>query len=145
VRTKAVILAGGEGTRLASLTTKRAKPAVPFGGKYRIIDFTLSNCVNSNIFDLLILTQYRPHSLMDHIAGRPWDLDRTLRGANSPALQGQFRYGLVCRCGGRRNRISALSGSVGSSDLWAIIYGWTAYVRFTGRKADATVCAIRDR
>lgn len=78
---RAVILAGGEGTRLGVLTTKRAKPAVPFAGKYRIIDFPLSNCVNSGIFDVLVLTQYRPHSLNDHIRlGRPWDLDRTLSG-----------------------------------------------------------------
>ncbi|MDX1995088.1 MAG: glucose-1-phosphate adenylyltransferase [bacterium] len=81
MRVKAVILAGGEGTRLGALTAKRAKPAVPFAGKYRIIDFTLSNCVNSNIFDVLILTQYRPHSLHDHIGlGRPWDLDRSFTG-----------------------------------------------------------------
>lgn len=81
MKVKAVILAGGEGTRLATLTAKRAKPAVPFAGKYRIIDFTLSNCVNSNIFDVLILTQYRPHSLNDHIGrGRPWDLDRSFTG-----------------------------------------------------------------
>lgn len=81
MKIKAVILAGGEGTRLATLTHKRAKPAVPFAGKYRIIDFTLSNCVNSNIFDVLILTQYRPHSLNDHIRrGRPWDLDRSFTG-----------------------------------------------------------------
>ena len=81
MRIKAVILAGGEGTRLATLTHKRAKPAVPFAGKYRIIDFTLSNCVNSQIFDVLILTQYRPHSLNDHIRrGRPWDLDRSFTG-----------------------------------------------------------------
>ncbi len=81
MRVKAVILAGGEGTRLKTLTGKRAKPAVPFAGKYRIIDFTLSNCVNSNIFDVLVLTQYRPHSLNDHIGkGRPWDLDRSFTG-----------------------------------------------------------------
>lgn len=81
MKIKAIILAGGAGTRLATLTKKRAKPAVPFGGKYRIIDFTLSNCVNSNIFDVLILTQYRPHSLNDHIGkGRPWDLDRSFTG-----------------------------------------------------------------
>lgn len=81
MKIKAIILAGGKGTRLASLTIKRAKPAVPFAGKYRIIDFTLSNCVNSNIFDVLVLTQYRPHSLNDHIGkGRPWDLDRTFTG-----------------------------------------------------------------
>jgi glucose-1-phosphate adenylyltransferase len=80
-KVKAVILAGGEGTRLRTLTQKRAKPAVPFAGKYRIIDFTLSNCVNSDIFDVLILTQYRPHSLNDHIErGRPWDLDRSFTG-----------------------------------------------------------------
>ncbi|MEO1287584.1 MAG: glucose-1-phosphate adenylyltransferase [Chloroflexota bacterium] len=81
MRVKAIILAGGRGTRLGSLTIKRAKPAVPFAGKYRIIDFPLSNCVNSNIFDVLVLTQYRPHSLNDHIGkGRPWDLDRTFTG-----------------------------------------------------------------
>jgi glucose-1-phosphate adenylyltransferase len=81
VRTRAVILAGGEGQRLGVLTDRRAKPAVPFAGKYRIIDFTLSNCVNSGIFDIMILTQYRPHSLIEHIgAGRPWDLDRGFTG-----------------------------------------------------------------
>jgi glucose-1-phosphate adenylyltransferase len=81
MKARAVILAGGEGTRLSVLTAKRAKPAVPFAGKYRIIDFTLSNCVNSGIFDVLVLTQYRPHSLNDHIGrGKPWDLDRSFTG-----------------------------------------------------------------
>jgi glucose-1-phosphate adenylyltransferase len=81
MKTRAVILAGGEGSRLGVLTDKRAKPAVPFAGKYRIIDFTLSNCVNSGITDVMILTQYRPHSLNEHIgAGRPWDLDRGFTG-----------------------------------------------------------------
>jgi len=73
----AVILAGGEGSRLGILTAKRTKPAVPFAGKYRIIDFALSNCVNSGLFDVMILAQYRPHSLIEHIgAGGPWDLNR---------------------------------------------------------------------
>ncbi|HEX7076950.1 MAG TPA: glucose-1-phosphate adenylyltransferase family protein [Candidatus Eisenbacteria bacterium] len=77
----AMILAGGLGSRLCLLSDKRAKPAVPFGGKYRIIDFTLSNAVNSGIFDVGILTQYRPLSLRDHIGiGRPWDLDRRRGG-----------------------------------------------------------------
>ena len=77
----AMILAGGLGSRLCLLSEKRAKPAVPFAGKYRIIDFTLSNCVNSGIFDVGILTQYRPLSLRDHIGiGRPWDLDRKRGG-----------------------------------------------------------------
>jgi glucose-1-phosphate adenylyltransferase len=81
MRTRAVILAGGEGSRLGVLTAKRAKPAVPFAGKYRIIDFVLSNCVNSGLFDIMVLTQYRPHSLNEHIgAGRPWDLDRSFTG-----------------------------------------------------------------
>ncbi len=81
VKTQAIIMAGGRGTRLSILSQKRTKSAVPFAGKYRIIDFVLSNCVNSGIFDVGILTQYRPHSLNDHIrAGRPWDLDRELSG-----------------------------------------------------------------
>ena len=80
-RTLAVILAGGEGERLSILSSLRAKPAVPFGGKYRIIDFTLSNCVNSDIDNVVVLTQYNPRSLNDHIAmGRPWDLDRNYGG-----------------------------------------------------------------
>jgi glucose-1-phosphate adenylyltransferase len=81
MKTRAVILAGGEGSRLGTLTVKRTKPAVPFAGKYRIIDFTLSNCVNSGIFDVMILAQYRPHSLIEHIgAGGPWDLNRDFTG-----------------------------------------------------------------
>ena len=80
-RTMAVILAGGEGERLSILSSVRAKPAVPFGGKYRIIDFTLSNCVNSEIDNVVVLTQYAPRSLSDHIGlGRPWDLDRSHGG-----------------------------------------------------------------
>src|SRR3981081_2787481 len=76
----AIILAGGQGERLSVLSAQRAKPAVPFAGKYRIIDFTLSNCVNSGLYRVAVLTQYRPHSLNDHIGiGRPWDLDR-MRG-----------------------------------------------------------------
>src|SRR5437667_10768781 len=80
-RTMAVILAGGEGERLSILSGVRAKPAVPFGGKYRIIDFTLSNCVNSDVDNVVVLTQYNPRSLNDHIGlGRPWDLDRNTGG-----------------------------------------------------------------
>jgi glucose-1-phosphate adenylyltransferase len=80
-RTMAVILAGGEGERLSILSSVRAKPAVPFGGKYRIIDFTLSNCVNSLVDNVVVLTQYNPRSLNDHIGlGRPWDLDRNNGG-----------------------------------------------------------------
>jgi glucose-1-phosphate adenylyltransferase len=81
MKIRAVILAGGEGARLSALTAKRAKPAVPFAGKYRIIDFPLSNCVNSNIFDVMVLAQYRPQSLIEHIgSGGPWDLNRDFTG-----------------------------------------------------------------
>jgi len=81
MKTRAVIMAGGEGSRLSVLTAKRTKPAVPFAGKYRIIDFALSNCVNSNIYDVMVLMQYRPHSLIEHIgAGGPWDLNRDFSG-----------------------------------------------------------------
>lgn len=76
-QTTAMILAGGQGHRLSILSEERAKPAVPFGGKYRLIDFTLSNCVNSGVDNVGLLTQYRPRSLYEHIEiGRPWDLDR---------------------------------------------------------------------
>lgn len=84
MKTRAIILAGGEGSRLGVLTAKRTKPAVPFAGKYRIIDFTLSNCVNSGLMDVMILAQYRPHSLIEHIgSGVPWDLDRNFSGGVS--------------------------------------------------------------
>ncbi len=77
MKTLALILAGGRGSRLDLLSEKRVKPAVPFAGKYRIIDFTLSNCCNSGIYDIGILTQYLPLSLNEHIGvGKPWDLDR---------------------------------------------------------------------
>lgn len=72
----AMLLAGGQGSRLGVLTQKLAKPAVPFGGKYRIIDFPLSNCVNSGIEAVGVLTQYQPFILNDYIGnGHPWDLD----------------------------------------------------------------------
>lgn len=83
MQTLAVLMAGGAGTRLTVLSDRRAKPAVPFAGKYRILDFTLSNCVNSGIYDIAVLTQYRPHSLNTHIGiGKPWDLDRQRGGVH---------------------------------------------------------------
>jgi glucose-1-phosphate adenylyltransferase len=77
----AMLLAGGQGSRLGILTNHVAKPAVPFGGKYRIIDFTISNCVNSGIDTIGVLTQYRPLELNAYIgSGQPWDLDRLYGG-----------------------------------------------------------------
>ena len=77
----AMLLAGGQGSRLGVLTSKVAKPAVSFGGKYKIIDFPLSNCINSGIDTVGVLTQYRPLRLNQHIGiGIPWDLDRNVGG-----------------------------------------------------------------
>ncbi len=77
----AMLLAGGQGSRLYALTEKTAKPAVPFGGKYRIIDFPLSNCVNSQIYTVGVLTQYQPLVLNEYIGnGQPWDLDKMQSG-----------------------------------------------------------------
>ncbi len=82
MRTLALILAGGRGTRLDILSAHRAKPSVPFAGKFRLIDFALSNCVNSGIYNVGVLTQYLPLSLNNHIGiGKPWDLDRKMGGA----------------------------------------------------------------
>jgi len=79
----AMLLAGGQGSRLGVLTKKLAKPAVPYGGKYRIIDFPLSNCVNSGIETVGVLTQYQPLILNDYIgSGQPWDLDRLNAGVH---------------------------------------------------------------
>lgn len=79
----AMLLAGGQGSRLYALTRNIAKPAVPYGGKYRIIDFPLSNCVNSGIETVGVLTQYQPLELNDYIgSGQPWDLDRMDAGVH---------------------------------------------------------------
>lgn len=153
MKIKAVILAGGKGTRLGVLTTKRAKPAVPFGGKYRIIDFALSNCVNSNVFDVLVLTQYRPHSLNDHIGkGRPWDLDRSFTGGVRmlQPYQGSFDTDWYAGTAdavaqnlnfvrqGRPEYVLILSGD----HIYEMDYDMLVqYHRDKG--ADATVCTIR--
>ena len=77
----AIIMGGGASESLSVLTEVRSEPAVPFGGKFRLIDFPLSNCVNSEIYNISILTQYRPQSLNNHIGiGKPWDLDRASGG-----------------------------------------------------------------
>ncbi|MGW8250949.1 MAG: glucose-1-phosphate adenylyltransferase family protein [Anaerolineales bacterium] len=153
MKTRAVIMAGGEGSRLGTLTSKRAKPAVPFAGKYRIIDFTLSNCVNSNLFDIMILAQYRPHSLIDHIgAGGPWDLNRDFSGGvrmyspykargssdwylgTADAVQQNFRFI-------KRNHpdfVLVLSGD------HIYVMNYDALVTFhIDHQADVTICTIR--
>ena len=87
----AMLLAGGQGSRLGILTKKIAKPAVAFGGMYRIIDFPLSNCINSGVYNVGVLTQYQPLRLNQHIGiGIPWDLDRKRGGVTilAPHVKG---------------------------------------------------------
>jgi len=88
----AIILAGGVGTRLYPLTDHRAKPAVPFGGKYRIIDFTLSNCLHSDIRRVLVLTQYRSHSLLKHLRNG-WSVLSPEMGEYITAIPAQMKEG----------------------------------------------------
>ena len=94
-RVLVLVLAGGAGGRLELLTDQRAKPAVPFAGVYRLIDFPLSNCQHSQIADVWVSVQFHPTSLSDHLAnGRPWDLDRTFGGLMMlPPFQGTDRGG----------------------------------------------------
>src|SRR3954447_13198778 len=87
----AIVLAGGEGKRLAPLTDDRAKPAVPFGGNYRLIDFALSNLVNAGYFRIVVLTQYKSHSLDRHIA-TTWRLS-ALTGNYVTPVPAQMRRG----------------------------------------------------
>jgi glucose-1-phosphate adenylyltransferase len=96
-----LVLAGGAGGRLELLTDQRAKPAVPFAGVYRLIDFPLSNCQHSQIADVWVSVQFHPVSLADHLAnGRPWDLDRTTGGLMMlPPFQGTDRGGWVTGTG----------------------------------------------
>ncbi len=91
----AIILAGGSGSRMDVLTEVRAKPALPFAGVYRLIDFPLSNCVHSSISDVWVVEQFQPHSLNEHLLnGRPWDLDRTYGGLRiMPPYQGTRESG----------------------------------------------------
>ncbi|MGY1813004.1 glucose-1-phosphate adenylyltransferase family protein [Blastococcus sp. SYSU D00820] len=92
-----LVLAGGKGSRLELLTETRAKPAVPFAGVYRLVDFPLSNCQHSGIADVWVSVQYQPQSLSEHLAnGRPWDLDRTTGGLMVlPPFQGNERGGFT--------------------------------------------------
>jgi glucose-1-phosphate adenylyltransferase len=105
IRTLVIVLAGGAGGRLELLTEQRAKPAVPFAGTHRLIDFPLSNCRNAGLSDVWIVQQFNPISLSDHLAnGRPWDLDRTIGGL----LLLQPRLGAGDRGGFQRGTADAL-------------------------------------
>jgi glucose-1-phosphate adenylyltransferase len=110
IRALVIILAGGAGGRLELLTHSRAKPAVPFAGTHRLIDFPLSNCLNAQISDVWVSQQFNPVSLSDHLAnGRPWDLDRTSGGL----LLLQPREGNDDRTGFQRGTADALWRNAG--------------------------------
>ncbi|HEX2578505.1 MAG TPA: sugar phosphate nucleotidyltransferase [Aquihabitans sp.] len=96
-RVLCLVLAGGQGSRLGPLTTGRAKPSLPVGGHYRLIDVSLSNTAHSGLTDVWVLQQYEPHLLNEHLAGgRPWDLDRTHGGFRAlPPFQGHGRDGFA--------------------------------------------------
>ena len=96
MRTLALVMAGGQGTRLYPLTRDRAKPAVPFGGKYRIVDFVLSNLVNSQIYSIYVLVQWRSQSLIEHLKDG-WQFGRILHDhfiVPVPARCGSVRAGI---------------------------------------------------
>src|SRR5258708_17104874 len=92
MRTLALIMAGGQGTRLHPLTRDRAKPAVPFGGKYRIVDFVLSNLVNSQIYSIYLLVQFRSQSLIKHLQDG-WQFRRILPDPSIAPLPAQMPLG----------------------------------------------------
>ncbi len=96
-RVLCLVLAGGRGSRLGALTTGRAKPSLPVGGHYRLIDISLSNAAHSGLSDVWVLQQYEPHLLNEHLAGgRPWDLDRTRGGFRTlPPFEGHDRDGFA--------------------------------------------------
>jgi glucose-1-phosphate adenylyltransferase len=96
-RTLALVLAGGKGSRLGPLTQRRAKPALPYAGVYRLVDFPLTNCVHSRLSDVWVIEQYAPHALNEHLLnGRPWDLDRNRGGLRiMPPFTGQGGEGFA--------------------------------------------------
>lgn len=96
-RVLCIVLAGGQGSRLGPLTVGRAKPSLPVGGNYRLIDVSLSNAMHSGLTDVWVLQQYEPHVLNEHLAGgRPWDLDRTRGGFRTlPPFEGHDRNGFA--------------------------------------------------
>jgi glucose-1-phosphate adenylyltransferase len=153
MKTRAIILAGGEGSRLGVLTAKRTKPAVPFAGKYRIIDFALSNCVNSGIFDVMVLAQYRPQSLIEHIGvGAPWDLNRDFTGGVKILTPYKARFGSDWYLG-TADAVQQNFGFIkrGSPDLVLILSGdhiytmdYDAMIAFhLDHEAEVTVGTIR--
>ena len=135
----AMLLAGGQGSRLYNLTETMAKPAVEFGGKYRIIDFPMSNCVNSGIDTVGVLTQYQPLMLNEYIGnGQPWDLDRNTGGVMVlPPYQGKSpRTGIAAR---RMRYIRTLRSSNATTPTTFSSSRATTSTRWTTRRCSTRI------
>jgi glucose-1-phosphate adenylyltransferase len=120
----AMLVAGGQGSRLGVLTATKAKPAVPFGGKYRIIDFPMSNCINSGVDTVGVMTQYQPLQLNQHIGiGIPWDLDRRTGGVTilAPHIKGEQGEWYTGSANAVYQNIDFISGY--NPDYVLILYG----------------------
>jgi glucose-1-phosphate adenylyltransferase len=124
-----MILAGGKGESLSVLTRHRARTAVPFGGRYRLIDFCLSNCVHSGLTDINILAQYSPKSLIEHIRmGKPWDLDRKHGGVTilQPSYRGEAAHWYLGTADALYQNIDSIRGS--GCDLVLVLSGDQVYL-----------------
>ena len=154
IRVLGIVLAGGKGTRLFPLTRERAKPAVPFGGKYRIIDFVLSNFINSGIFSVYVLTQFRSQSLLQHLA-EGWQFGSLLKSQFVIPVPAQMRSEDETWYQGTADAIYQNINLVEQSDPEVVaIFGGDHIYRMNitsmieyhvAKKADVTVAAIPAR
>jgi glucose-1-phosphate adenylyltransferase len=152
LKTLVMILAGGTGEELSVLTRHRAKTAVPFGGRYRIIDFCLSNCVHSGLHEIAVLAQYSPKSLIDHIGqGKPWDLDRKTGGVYilQPTHNGEAATWYLGTADALYQNIDLIKNS--KADTFLVLSGDQIYVmdyrpllRYHLEKGKAVTLAIKE-
>jgi len=152
LKTLVLILAGGTGAELSVLTRHRAKTAVPFGGRYRVIDFCLSNCVHSGLHEIAVLAQYSPKSLIDHIGmGKPWDLDRKTGGVYilQPTHNGEAATWYLGTADALYQNIDLIKNS--RADTILVLSGDQIYVmdyqpllRYHAEKGKAVTLAIKE-
>ncbi|MFA4947938.1 MAG: glucose-1-phosphate adenylyltransferase subunit GlgD [Candidatus Krumholzibacteriia bacterium] len=152
MKTLVLILAGGTGAELSVLTRHRAKTAVPFGGRYRVIDFCLSNCVHSGLHEIAVLAQYSPKSLIDHIGmGKPWDLDRKTGGVYilQPTHNGEAATWYLGTADALYQNIDLIKNS--RADTILVLSGDQIYVmdyqpllRYHAEKGKAVTLAIKE-
>src|SRR5215831_8564367 len=151
IRVLGIVLAGGKGTRLSPLTQERAKPAVPFGGKYRIVDFVLSNFVNSGINSIYVLTQFRSQSLLQHLS-EGWQFSGPLKSHFITNVPAQMRSETETWCQGTADAIFQNINLVEQSDQYLVaIFGGDHIYRMNvasmidfhmAKQAEVSVAAI---